>query len=71
VYLELQRTGRRGMLVSINLIRDPGCILKIQQQRLLNVSSNYGPLAPEMKKARKEGFINVLWTTDDYMKELT
>jgi branched-chain amino acid aminotransferase len=35
------------------------------------VSGNFGPLVPSMVDARNNGFDDVLWLIDDYIKEMT
>jgi branched-subunit amino acid aminotransferase/4-amino-4-deoxychorismate lyase len=35
------------------------------------ISGNFGPLIPTVKDARENGFDDVLWLIDDYVKELT
>lgn len=35
------------------------------------VSGNFGPLVPSMVDARNNGFDDVLWMIDDYIKEMT
>ncbi len=35
------------------------------------ISGNFGPLIPYIKDARENGFDDVLWLIDDYIKELT
>jgi branched-subunit amino acid aminotransferase/4-amino-4-deoxychorismate lyase len=36
-----------------------------------SISGNYGPLIPVIKDARDNGFDDVLWLIDDYIKEMT
>ena len=38
---------------------------------LFKISGNYGPLLPTLVDARANGFDNVLWMLDNYVKELT
>lgn len=35
------------------------------------ISGNFGPLIPVVKDAKENGFDDVLWLIDDYVKELT
>jgi branched-chain amino acid aminotransferase len=35
------------------------------------ISGNFGPLIPVVKDARDNGFDDVLWLLDDYIKEMT
>jgi branched-subunit amino acid aminotransferase/4-amino-4-deoxychorismate lyase len=35
------------------------------------ISGNFGPLIPVVKDARENGFDDVLWLLDDYVKEMT
>lgn len=35
------------------------------------ISGNFGPLVPTIADAKQNGFDDVLWTLDDYIKELT
>lgn len=35
------------------------------------VSGNFGPLIPYVSDAKRNGFDDVLWMLDDYVKELT
>lgn len=35
------------------------------------ISGNFGPLIPVVKDAKENGFDDVLWLIDDYIKELT
>ena len=35
------------------------------------LSGNFGPLLPTIKDARQNGFDDVLWLIDNYIKELT
>ncbi len=38
---------------------------------MYKISGNYGPLLPTLNDARANGFDNVLWMLDNYVKELT
>jgi len=35
------------------------------------ISGNFGPLVPNIERANENGFDDVLWLIDDYVKELT
>jgi branched-subunit amino acid aminotransferase/4-amino-4-deoxychorismate lyase len=35
------------------------------------VASNFGPLSPTIQDAKKNGFDDVLWTLDGFVKEMT